>query len=509
MDRLPEPLPTSVSLRTLFPNAAFVGGDDIVARDAVEQSQACHPGVLFAVIRGTKVNATAFVNEALARGVAGLLVDRPLSEVPVTQCVVSDVRRAFSQVCAYLAGSPSSHMNIAGITGTNGKTTVTWMIRAILHRAGRTAGVLGTIEFADGVQSESATMTTPDSRTLQSWLARMHQRSTKSAAIELSSHALHQGRAEGTRLRTALVTNITQDHFDYHQTFEAYRDSKARIAEMVAPGGILGLNLDDPGSWSLQSLGSTAVPVVSFGMSPAADVSAQILEESRRGTRFRIHLHGQSAECFTALIGRHNVSNCLAAAVSAAHLGVSLEDIVTGLEQFRGVPGRLERIDCGQPFDVFVDYAHTDDALQRCLASVRSLTPGRVLCVFGAGGDRDRSKRSLLGRAAAAADVAIITSDNPRSEDPQAIISDIMAGMAFNKNKQIVEPDRERAIHRALTLAQPGDCVIIAGKGHEREQIVGLERLPFDDRAVARAALRESSLTGVGSGFPPEQRRIA
>lgn len=509
MDRLPDLLPTPISLQRLFPTASFLGGADIFAHDAVEQSQACHPGAVFAVIRGTRVNAAAFVNEALARGVAGLLVDRPLPHVMVPQCVVSDVRRAYSLLCAHLAGLPSSQVDIAGITGTNGKTTVTWMLRAILNRAGRSAGVLGTIEFADGVRTETATMTTPDSRTLQGWLARMRQRGTKSAAIELSSHALHQGRAEGTLLRAAVVTNITQDHFDYHQTFEAYRDSKARIAEMVFPGGILSLNMDDPGSWSLYPLATPSLPIVSFGLSPAADVSAQILEESRRGTRFRMQLHGQSAECFTTLIGRHNVSNCLAAAVSAAHLGVSLDDIVAGLEQFHGVPGRLERIECGQSFDVFVDYAHTDDALQRCVASVRGLTSGRVLCLIGAGGDRDRSKRPLLGRAVAAADVAIVTSDNPRSEYPQAIIDDIISGIPASHPHLIIEPDRERAIHRAISLAQPGDCVIIAGKGHEREQIIGTERLPFDDRAVAREALRGLPTSDVSTPLPFDQRRSA
>ncbi len=505
MDRRPELLPTPVSLRRLLSTAQFLGGVDIYAHDAVEHSRMCHPQALFAVIRGTKVNAATFITEALTRGVAGLLVDRPLADVPVTQCVVPDVRRAYSVICAQLAGSPSSQMDVAGITGTNGKTTVTWMLRAILQRAGRTAGVLGTVEYADGFQAESSNLTTPDSRTLQSWLARMHQRGTKAAAIELSSHALHQGRAEGTRLRTAIVTNITQDHFDYHQTFEAYRDSKARVVEMIAPGGILGLNADDPGSWSLQSLGSTAVPVVSFGVTPMADISAQILEESRRGTRFRLRLQGSSAECFTTLIGRHNVSNCLAAALSASHFGVSLENIVAGLEQFRGVPGRMERIDCGQPFDVFVDYAHTDDALRRCLASVRSLTAGRVLCVFGAGGDRDRSKRPLLGRAAMAADVAIITSDNPRNEDPQAIIADIAAGMTPSRDRTIIEPDRERAIQQVISLARPGDCVIIAGKGHEREQIVGPEIRPFDDRAIARSVLQTVLLTPL----PFDHRRSA
>lgn len=491
MERPTPTPPLPVSLRQLFPKASFLHGDDLSVFDAVEHSRSCHSGAVFAVIRGTKADAADFVKEALDRGVAGLIVDRPLPDVPVTQCVVPDVRRAYAVVCAHLARVPSTQVDIAGITGTNGKTTVTWMIRAILQRAGHTAGVLGTVEYSDGFRSETASLTTPDSRTLQGWLARMVQHGTKAAAIELSSHALHQGRAAGTRLATAIVTNVTQDHFDYHSNFEAYRDSKAQIAEMVASGGVLGLNADDPGSWSLQSRGSTSVPVVSFGLTPAAEVSAQILEESRHGTRFRLGLHGRTGECTTKLIGRHNVSNCLAAAVAASHMGISLEDILAGLEQFHCVPGRLERIDYGQPFDVFVDYAHTDDALRRCLQSVRSLTPGRVLCVFGAGGDRDRAKRPLLGRAASLADLAIITSDNPRSEAPLHIIGEIVAGMPTDSRQRIIEPDREKAIQLALQAARAGDCVVIAGKGHEREQIIGGDRLPFDDRTVARSALLE------------------
>jgi UDP-N-acetylmuramoyl-L-alanyl-D-glutamate--2,6-diaminopimelate ligase len=308
--------------------------------------------------------------------------------------------------------------------------------------------------------------------------------------MELSSHALHQGRAVGAQLRAAIVTNITRDHFDYHHHFEHYRSSKSQILDLVSSQGMVALNADDPGSWSLQSHISSDIPLVSFGCTLQCDVSAQILEESRMGTRFRLTVHGQSQECVIKLVGRHNVSNCLAAAAAVSHLGVSLDVIVAGLEQFRGVPGRLERIDCGQPFDVFVDYAHTDDALRRCLSSLRSLTAGRVVCVFGAGGDRDRSKRPLLGKAATAADVAIVTSDNPRSESPLEIIHDIVAGMAGGSVKPVIEPDREKAIAFALTTARAGDCVLIAGKGHEREQIIGRERLPFDDRAMTRAILQ-------------------
>jgi len=351
--------------------------------------------------------------------------------------------------------------------------------------------VLGTVEYTDGVSVESSSLTTPVSRSLATWLSRMVVRGTTHAAIEMSSHALHQGRAAGIELEAAVITNITQDHFDYHGGYDPYRAAKSRILDIVRPGGLIALNADDPGSWSLRDRVHDSVSFVSFGLQPTADVAAQIREESLGRSRFRLSIHGRSLDCATTLIGRHNISNCLAAASIAFHLGVSPEEIVAGIEQFHCVPGRLERIQCGQPFDLFVDYAHTDDALRRCLQSLKSITPGRILCVFGAGGDRDRTKRPLLGRAAQLADLAIITSDNPRSEDPRSIIDEIVGGMSGSHVESIVEPDRAAAIRLALELAQPGDCVLIAGKGHENEQVIGDRRLPFDDRQVARSLLSE------------------
>lgn len=504
MDRHSALRAIPLSVRRVIPSAQFLGGIDIVANDVVAHSRDCHSGAVFAVIRGSQAHGETYLPEVFSRGAAGLLVDRPIDGVTVPQCVVPDVRQAFAALCAAMADHPSQQLDVVGVTGTNGKTTVTWMVRAILQRAQRLAGVLGTVEYFDGVRREASSLTTPDARTLQLWLREMVLNGASAAAIELSSHALHQDRAAATSLKVGIVTNITQDHFDYHQHFEAYRSSKARILHHVQRGGIVALNADDPGSWSLLTHAATKHRVVSFGTSPDCAVSAQILEESRLRTRFRLGLHGQSQECAIKLVGRHNVSNALAAATAAAHLGVSLTQIVAGLEQFRGVPGRLERIDCGQPFDVFVDYAHTDDALRRCLLSVRSLTAGRVICVFGAGGDRDRSKRPLLGQAAEMADVAIVTSDNPRSESPMAIIQDIVAGFSNKTCQPCIEPDREAAIELAFSMARPGDCVVIAGKGHEREQVIGHEKLPFDDRQVARAHLQRWS-----SALPVEQRRSA
>lgn len=481
--------PAAASLRRLFPQASFVGCANICATDAFDNSHDVRPGSLFAVVNGSKQDGSQFVHEAIAHGATSLLIDRPLPDVSIPQCIVPDVRLAYSRLCEALAGDPSRRLDIAGVTGTNGKTTTTWLIRSLLAYAGHRCGVLGTVEYSDGVYTESSDLTTPASRPMAGWLGRMVAAGTRRAAIELSSHALDQRRAAGIELEAAVVTNITQDHFDYHHSFDPYRAAKARILELVRPGGLIALNTDDPGSWSLRDRVHDSASFVSFGLKSGADIHAQIREESLGGTRFRLSIHGRTLDCATMMIGRHNISNCLAAAAVGAHLCLSPEEIVAGIEQFQCVPGRLERIHGGQPYDVFVDYAHTDDALRRCLQSLRSITPGRVLCVFGAGGDRDRTKRPLLGRAATVADVAIVTSDNPRSEDPGHIIDEILAGMAGSSTLPIVEPDRLTAIAKALQIAQPGDCVLLAGKGHETEQIIGDRRIPFDDRQVARSFL--------------------
>ena len=412
--------PCAVSLRRLLPQASFVGCTNLCVTDAVERSGDVQEGALFAVIRGTKVDARQFVSEAIARGAEGLLVDMPIPEAAIAQCVVADVRSAYSRICEMLCGDPSRRLNVAAVTGTNGKTTTAWLIRSLLERSGHRCGLLGTVEYSDGLRTEESHLTTPDSRSLAQWLGRMVQAGAKHAAIELSSHALHQGRSAGAELEAAVITNVTQDHFDYHKTFDAYLNAKERIVELVRPSGLVALNIDDRGSWSIRDRVCESLSCVSFGMNASADVTAQIRDESLARTRFRLSIHGKTLDCATRLVGRHNVSNILAAAATASHLGLTPEEIVSGIEAFRCVPGRLEQVDCGQPFDVFVDYAHTDDALRRCLTSLKGLTPGRLICVFGAGGDRDRTKRPKLGQAAMLADTAIVTSDNPRSEPPDS-----------------------------------------------------------------------------------------
>jgi UDP-N-acetylmuramoyl-L-alanyl-D-glutamate--2,6-diaminopimelate ligase len=482
---LPASIP--VSLRRLFPDASFVGRAEIAVTAATDRSGECAPGCLFAVLPGTKSHGREFVAEAVRRGAASLLTEAPLPDALVPQCIVRDTRAAYSSLCHALFGSPSRRLGVVGVTGTNGKTSTTWLVRSILATAGRRTGLLGTIEYHDGARSVPASLTTPDPRTLAAWTAATLSNGGRHLALELSSHALHQGRAAGLCLDVAVITNITRDHFDYHGNHESYRDAKGRIAGLLKGGGRLVLNADDPGSLSLADRTPARGQLVTFGIEQPADVTASQIRETDLGTEFLLSAGAERATARTPLIGRHNVSNCLAAAAAALHFGVSLRDVAAGIENLAQIPGRLERIDAGQPFQVFVDYAHTDDALQRVIDAVRRVTEGRVLCVFGAGGDRDRTKRSPMGTAASRADLLIVTSDNPRGEDPQAIIYDILAGCTSAAVH--VDPDRERAIAWALQQARPGDAVIVAGKGHERVQIVDSQRLPFDDAEVCRRHL--------------------
>ncbi|MFQ5733488.1 MAG: UDP-N-acetylmuramoyl-L-alanyl-D-glutamate--2,6-diaminopimelate ligase, partial [Planctomycetaceae bacterium] len=465
------------SLRSLFPRASFVGCADVLATDATADSRKCTPGATFAAVRGTRLDGTQFVPQAVANGAESILTEMPLPEATVPQCVVPDVRSAYGRLCAALSGLPASKLKTVGVTGTNGKTTVTWLVRSILRAAHRRCGLLGTVEYHDGVDGGSSTLTTPDSKTLHGWLGRMVERDAEFAALEISSHALDQDRVAGVDLSVAVVTNITQDHFDYHGDVEHYRQSKARVFTHCKRDARIVLNTDDERVRSLIGAAGEQAEVVTFGFGDDADVSAEILNETLAGTRFLLRRGNERIEVRTSLIGRYNVSNCLAAVAAVSQFGLSLDEIAVGVASLETVPGRLERIDAGQPFAAFVDYAHTEDALRRCTEALSRLTHGRVICVFGAGGDRDRTKRPLLGRAAANADVVVVTSDNPRSENPHAIIADILAGIPAPCETH-VEADRAAAIAWAVEHARPGDCVLVAGKGHETEQILGTARVP-------------------------------
>jgi UDP-N-acetylmuramoyl-L-alanyl-D-glutamate--2,6-diaminopimelate ligase len=478
----------TVSLRRLFPAASFVGCAEMAVSSAFEDSRQCTPGSLFAAIPGSKQHGQAFAEDALARGAAVILTSQPIARAKVNQCIVGDVRAAYSELCQALAGLPARRLGLVGVTGTNGKTTTTWLIRAILEANKKQTGLLGTVEYSDGVTAEPASLTTPDSRTLADWLESMVANKTPYAAIELSSHALQQSRAAGVQLDVATVTNITRDHFDFHATFDSYRAAKSRILWMVKRGGIVVLNADDPGAASLAELVPSSSRLLTFGIETSADISASILEQSKIGSRFTVEHGAEEFEFFTPLIGRHNIENCLAAIAACRHFGLSLDSMADGINTLRTIPGRMELIEGRQPFRVFVDYAHTDDALRNVIRAVRPTTKGKVIVVFGAGGDRDAEKRPLMGQAAATADLCVITTDNPRSEDPEKIIAQIADGLPPQAKKHI-EVDRETAIAWAIRHAKSGDTVLVCGKGHERAQVIGNERLPFDDAAACRQHL--------------------
>ena len=488
----------TVSLRDLFPSASFVGCGDIRVAVATDRSASCEEGCLFAAVSGSRFNGMQFVEDAIDAGATSLLLPRPLSNVAVPQCVVADVRRAYAQLCAALSGHPSTHLRIAGVTGTNGKTTVSWLIRAILRADGHQVGLLGTIEYDDGGHTQLAPLTTPAPHELSGWLAAMVRRGTTHAAVELSSHALHQGRADGMTLGVAVLTNVTQDHFDYHGGFSGYTAAKARILELCQAEGCVVWNADDERVRAIVESDPQHRTMISFGFASEADVSAVVLEESLEETRFLIRVLGEEdLEVRTRLMGRDNVLNCLAAAAAGRTMGASREGIARGIALLDHVPGRLEQMHCGQPFDVFVDYAHTDDALRRAIAQLKRLSDGRVICVFGAGGDRDATKRLLLGQAGATADLAIVTSDNPRNEDPQQIVEAVAAGVTQEGGNPRLFVDRREAIAEAMSEAAPDDCVLIAGKGHETVQLIGAQRLRFDDRDVVREVLH-----GMGQARP-------
>lgn len=495
-------LPVPVSLRRLLPHASFVGCGDIIVTGATDDSRQAGPDTLFAAIPGNKADGAVFVPDAIARGCSAILTPYPFPGIAARQCVTQDIRQAYARLCQSIHGSPAARLRIAGVTGTNGKTTTAWMIRSLLSAAGRRCGLLGTVEYSDAVTAEPASLTTPDPNTAAHWFRRMVEAGCSHAAIELSSHALHQSRLAGVQLNAAVITNITQDHFDYHADFESYSAAKRRIIEYVTPGGVIVMNADDPGVQRLQrDAVRTARRVVTTSIvesqveSEASDaaVRAIILDESLSGTEFLVLTCDAEFPVRLPLPARHNVSNALAAIAVAKHFGLTNEAIAESLARLSCVPGRLEPIatDCGRR--VFVDYAHTDDALRRVVTGLKSLATGRVICVFGAGGDRDRKKRPLLGEAASHADFAVVTSDNPRTEPPQSIIEDIVAGFPVGFAQFHIEPDRRRAIEFALSEAREGDCVLIAGKGHEREQIVGTERLPFDDRVIVRELLNRAT----------------
>ncbi len=448
-------------------------------------SRAIGPGSVYLAIRGSQADGHRFVPDAVARGAAAVVVEAPTSS-GVPEIVVRDGRRAAIALGAAWFGHPARRLSLIGVTGTNGKTTTTGLIRHLLNLEGR-AGSIGTLGAFDGrgdaVLSTAGTLTTPGPVDLQATLAAMVERGVERVTMEASSHSLDQGRLDGLRFTAAVFTNLTRDHLDYHGSMESYLAAKLKLSGMLSETGIEVVNLDDE-AWKVLSSASRRV---TFGLHPAADVRATGVTLHAAGSRFRLEGCFGAHEVSLPLLGDFNVANALAAAACALGLGLAVGQVAARLSSSPQVPGRMELL--GEvPCVVLRDYAHTPDALERALATLRPLTRGRLVVVFGCGGDRDKGKRPLMGRIAAElADVAVVTSDNPRTEDPGAIIDDIEQGMGGVAHLRIV--DRLDAIHTALAQARPGDTVLLAGKGHETYQILGTEKVAFDERDIVRRAV--------------------
>ncbi|WP_123039862.1 UDP-N-acetylmuramoyl-L-alanyl-D-glutamate--2,6-diaminopimelate ligase [Cohnella candidum] len=477
----------------------IVGDGNAAIRDLETDSRQVKPGVLFFCLPGHAADGHKFAFEAAEKGAAALVVSRELP-IALPQLVVPDPRLALAVLADYFYGRPSRKLRPIGVTGTNGKTTTTYLIERVLADVGVDTGVIGTIEARYGGQSFPMSRTTPGVLELQRLLRAMVAAGTDRCVMEVSSHSLEQGRVKGTRFRTAVFTNLTQDHLDYHGTMEAYEAAKglffSRLGNEYAARPedrtYAVLNADDPASARFAKL--TAAQVLTYGIERAADLRATDVAIDARGTSFKLTtLHGERTVRLR-LVGKFNVYNALAALGAAYCEGIPMNDAISSLESVPGVPGRVEAVDEGQSFAVVVDYAHTPDGLENVLKTVRELASGRVICVFGCGGDRDRTKRPLMGKVAASlADTLILTSDNPRSEDPAAILREIEAGLAeaqVGTDRYAMVPDRREAIEKAVEMASPGDVVLIAGKGHETYQMIGGVTYDFDDRLVARDALR-------------------
>jgi len=455
-------------------------------------SRKVEPGDLFVAIRGLASDGHMHLASARERGASAAVVESIAAAEPLPQIRVPSSRRALALLAAIETGDPSRELTMVGVTGTNGKTTTAHLIRAALEARGDRAGVLGTVGNSFESEETPAPHTTPEAPDLLRTLRRWRDRGATAVSMEVSSHGLALDRTYGVAFDAGVFTNLTQDHLDFHGTLEAYREAKARLFRSETRGdttkkftGVV--NVDDPaGIWIRERSDG---PILGFGMGRRADVAAEDVRYERTGTRLRIHSPHGSQSVALRLRGAFNVMNALAAFATGLALGIPPRAIAAGLESVRSVPGRLEPVDAGQPFQVLVDYAHTPDALTRALEAVRAMEPRRLLLVFGAGGDRDRSKRPLMGAAAVrGADLVFLTSDNPRSENPESILASIEEGTDGAPNVRTIV-DRAEAIRAAVDACEEGDALLIAGKGHETYQILGSRTIDFDDRLVARAAL--------------------
>ena len=469
------------------------GGLDTEITGIAYDSRKVKPGFAFVALRGGKADGHDFIDKAIELGAALIIAESPGSyETKVPWVHVSDTRLALASVAGAFYGFPASHMAVTGITGTNGKTTIAFLVHHLMNHAQRRCGLLGTVHYDLGGEIVPATHTTPESLEIQQHLATMLDRGCRAVAMEVSSHALHQHRAHGIPFKAAVFTNLTQDHLDYHGTLENYFDAKSILFETVAAqkDGKMVINGDDSWGRKLALRFESTGRVVTYGFGVGCTMRALNVRYDATGTTFTLEAKGREYLVRMPLVGDFNVYNALAALGAAEAVGVNFREAVTNLKSAPQVPGRLERVSEEQErFQVYVDYAHTPDAIVNALKAIRALRPNRLITVFGCGGDRDRSKRPLMARAAEqGSDICILTSDNPRTEDPAQIIKDASAG--FTKRNYTAIVDRREAIQAAINNAGPGDIIVIAGKGHEDYQDIQGVKHPFDDRRVAHGLLR-------------------
>ncbi len=487
----------------------LIGSDSVLVTGITCDSRQVVPGRIFVAVDGVCDNGDRYVGEALERGASVIVSQRggaPIGRRALLQ--VTDPRRTLSRLAAAWYENPSRSLGVTGITGTNGKTSVSFLLRHILHHQGSRCGLIGTVRYEIGDRHIPAGRTTPDAVELQKLLRRMADAGCEKVVMEASSHALQQDRAADVHFELAAFTNLTRDHLDYHSDMEAYYQAKRRLFALLARSEgrkAAVLNRDDAYGRRLQEdLGN--LPTATYGMrlETAADFSAANIEQTPKGVRFDLLWQGAVQEICLPLEGTYNVQNCLAAAALAVNLGYALPDIAEVLETMPAIPGRLERIALGQPFAVFIDYAHTADALERVLETLKALSPKRLLLLFGCGGGRDAGKRSEMGRVAARlAHRVWLTNDNPRCEDPEQIVRQIALGIQLGGGwSWDIEYDRRRAIDKILAEAAPGDAVLIAGKGHETYQEIDGSVIPFNDRLYAERSLKNL-------GYCSEEMRLA
>jgi UDP-N-acetylmuramoyl-L-alanyl-D-glutamate--2,6-diaminopimelate ligase len=469
-------------IRALGP-LEVIGRRPVEVRDLAYDASRAAEGSLFFCVPGSHVDGHEFAVEAVTNGTVALVVERPL-DVAVPQLLVESARAAMAVAADVFYGQPTRQLDVAGVTGTNGKTTTAFILRSVLAAAGKRPGLVGTVEWVVGGERRAAPHTTPEAIDLQRLFREMLDAGDRSVVIEASSHGAALRRLDRVRFDALVFTNLSQDHLDLHGSMEEYFQAKRRLFTGVEPPPAAVNVGTEWGARLAAELGAAhRAPLVTFGFAPEAEIRPESLELRPTGSRFRAG--GIAIE--TPLRGRFNVENVLGVVAAGILLEIDGDEIAAGAAAVEGVPGRFEAIDEGQGFTVIVDYAHTPDSLDNVLQTARELTDGRLIVVFGAGGDRDRGKRPLMGRVAQErSDLAIVTSDNPRSEDPIAIIQDVLQGAGMDVE---IDPDRRSAISRALALAAPGDVVLVAGKGHEQGQEIAGVVQPFDDRAVVRELL--------------------